>query len=211
MGWPRQRRSWVRHRQRAERKSLALLHGGRSGSRRHRHDGVACFRLRRMPLKPRNPERNSPARFTQAAGCKLALDDSPGGRVVIAGRKKGRVFRKGCGVSGRLYRHHCALKTMATSKNSSSPRFATIDGNEAAAYVAYRTNEVMAIYPITPSSPIAEWCDQWASEGKQNLWGTIPGHRRNAKRRRRRPAPSMARSKPAPSAPRSPLPRGFCS
>ena len=32
----------------------------------------------------------------------------------------------------------------------------------------------MAIYPITPSSPIAEWCDQWASEGKKNLWGTIP-------------------------------------
>ncbi len=52
--------------------------------------------------------------------------------------------------------------------------FKTIDGNEAAAYVAYRLNEVMAIYPITPSSPIAEWCDQWTSEGKRNLWGTIP-------------------------------------
>src|SRR5438045_1816777 len=50
----------------------------------------------------------------------------------------------------------------------------TLDGNEAAAYIAYRLNEVMAIYPITPSSPIAEWCDQWASEGKRNLWGTIP-------------------------------------
>jgi pyruvate-ferredoxin/flavodoxin oxidoreductase len=48
--------------------------------------------------------------------------------------------------------------------------FKTIDGNEAAAYVAYRLNEVMAIYPITPSSPIAEWCDQWASEGQRNLW-----------------------------------------
>jgi len=56
-----------------------------------------------------------------------------------------------------------------------TPVFKTIDGNEAAAYVAYRLNEVMAIYPITPSSPIAEWCDQWASEGKKNLWGTIPG------------------------------------
>jgi pyruvate-ferredoxin/flavodoxin oxidoreductase len=56
-----------------------------------------------------------------------------------------------------------------------SPVFKTIDGNEAAAYVAYRLNEAMAIYPITPSSPIAEWCDQWASEGKKNLWGTIPG------------------------------------
>src|SRR4029078_1968908 len=52
--------------------------------------------------------------------------------------------------------------------------FKTVDGNEAAAYVAYRLNEVMAIYPITPSSPIAEWCDQWVSEGKPNLWGTIP-------------------------------------
>ncbi len=52
--------------------------------------------------------------------------------------------------------------------------FKTLDGNEAAAYVAFQVNEIMAIYPITPSSPIAEWCDQWASEGKRNLWGTIP-------------------------------------
>jgi pyruvate-ferredoxin/flavodoxin oxidoreductase len=50
----------------------------------------------------------------------------------------------------------------------------TLDGNEAVANVAYRLNEVMAIYPITPSSPIAEWCDQWASEGQRNIWGTIP-------------------------------------
>jgi len=53
-------------------------------------------------------------------------------------------------------------------------KFKTIDGCEAAAYVAYRVNETMAIYPITPSSPIAEWCDQWASEGKKNLWNTTP-------------------------------------
>jgi pyruvate-ferredoxin/flavodoxin oxidoreductase len=50
----------------------------------------------------------------------------------------------------------------------------TLDGNEAVAHVAYRLNEVMAIYPITPSSPMAEFCDQWASENKKNLWGTIP-------------------------------------
>ncbi|MDD2706812.1 MAG: pyruvate:ferredoxin (flavodoxin) oxidoreductase [Verrucomicrobiae bacterium] len=50
----------------------------------------------------------------------------------------------------------------------------TIDGNEAVAYVAYRCNEVAAIYPITPSSNMGEWCDQWASEGIPNLWGTIP-------------------------------------
>jgi len=50
----------------------------------------------------------------------------------------------------------------------------TVDGNEAVANVAYRLNEVMAIYPITPSSPMAEFCDQWAAEGRGNLWGTIP-------------------------------------
>ena len=50
----------------------------------------------------------------------------------------------------------------------------TIDGNEAAAYVAHKTNEVIAIYPITPSSNMGEWSDQWSSEGKPNIWGTVP-------------------------------------
>ncbi len=50
----------------------------------------------------------------------------------------------------------------------------TIDGNEAAAYVAYNLNEVCAIYPITPSSNMGELCDQWASEKKPNIWGVIP-------------------------------------
>ncbi len=50
----------------------------------------------------------------------------------------------------------------------------TIDGNEAAAYVAHKVNEVIAIYPITPSSPMGEWSDQWSSERKPNIWGTIP-------------------------------------
>ena len=53
-------------------------------------------------------------------------------------------------------------------------QIATIDGNEAAAYVAYRVNEVCAIYPITPSSTMGELADQWANEGKTNLWGDIP-------------------------------------
>lgn len=52
--------------------------------------------------------------------------------------------------------------------------FTTIDGNEAVAYVAYRLNEVVAIYPITPSSAMGEWADAWAAEGKPNLWGTVP-------------------------------------
>ena len=50
----------------------------------------------------------------------------------------------------------------------------TWDGNEAAAYVAHSVSEVIAIYPITPSSPMGEWADQWSSEGKKNIWGTIP-------------------------------------
>jgi len=49
-----------------------------------------------------------------------------------------------------------------------------VDGNEAVARVAYKTNEVIAIYPITPSSPMGEWSDEWASKKKPNLWGTVP-------------------------------------
>jgi pyruvate-ferredoxin/flavodoxin oxidoreductase len=55
-----------------------------------------------------------------------------------------------------------------------SRRMVTIDGNEAAAYVAHKTNEVCAIYPITPSSNMGEWADQWSSENKANIWGTVP-------------------------------------
>jgi pyruvate-ferredoxin/flavodoxin oxidoreductase len=51
---------------------------------------------------------------------------------------------------------------------------ATVDGNEAVAQVAYRLNEAIAIYPITPSSPMGEWADAWVTEGKPNIWGTIP-------------------------------------
>ncbi len=50
----------------------------------------------------------------------------------------------------------------------------TIDGNEAAAYVAHKTNEVIAIYPITPSSPMGEFSDEWTAKGKKNIWGTVP-------------------------------------
>ena len=52
--------------------------------------------------------------------------------------------------------------------------YATIDGNEAVAKIVYQLNEVIAIYPITPSSPMAEWSDTWMSEGKPNSWGTVP-------------------------------------
>src|SRR5450755_3576857 len=50
----------------------------------------------------------------------------------------------------------------------------TVDGNEAAVSVAYRCNEVCCIYPITPSSPMAEQADEWSSRGQPNVWGTVP-------------------------------------
>src|SRR5271165_4758610 len=53
-------------------------------------------------------------------------------------------------------------------------KMSIVDGNEAAAAVAYRINEVIAIYPITPSSNMGEWSDQWSSEKKPNIWGAIP-------------------------------------
>ncbi len=58
--------------------------------------------------------------------------------------------------------------------SDSSELIATIDGNEAAAYVAHKLNEVIAIYPITPSSPMGEWSDEWSAQNRPNLWGTIP-------------------------------------
>lgn len=56
----------------------------------------------------------------------------------------------------------------------SSRKQITIDGNEAAAYVAFATSEVIAIYPITPSSPMGEWTDEWSSASKKNIWDTVP-------------------------------------
>lgn len=53
-------------------------------------------------------------------------------------------------------------------------KMVTIDGNEAAAYVAHKTNEVIAIYPITPSSSMGELADEFSAKGQKNIWGTIP-------------------------------------
>ena len=85
-------------------------------------------------------------------------------------------------------------------------RMVTIDGNEAAARVAHKVNEVIAIYPITPSSTMGEWADQWSAAGRRNIWGTVPLVVRDAERGRGgrrgpRRAAEPARS-PRPSPPR---------
>ncbi len=61
-----------------------------------------------------------------------------------------------------------------TGDESRSRVMRTVDGNEAAASVAFRTNEVISIYPITPASPMGELADAWANAGRTNVWGTVP-------------------------------------
>ena len=53
-------------------------------------------------------------------------------------------------------------------------RFVTVEGNEAAAFVAHQANEVIAIYPITPASPMGELADAWSAAGRRNIFGTVP-------------------------------------
>jgi pyruvate-ferredoxin/flavodoxin oxidoreductase len=62
----------------------------------------------------------------------------------------------------------------STGRTSAHRTRATLDGNEAAASVAYRLSEVCCIYPITPSSPMAELADEWSSRDRANVWGTVP-------------------------------------
>ncbi len=71
-----------------------------------------------------------------------------------------------------------------------------MDGNEAAAYIAHKTNEVCAIYPITPSSNMGEWADAWSALGKKNIWGTVPSVT-ELQSEGGASAPSTARCRPA--------------
>ena len=63
---------------------------------------------------------------------------------------------------------------MALVGHMTTRRSITVDGNEAAASVAHRVSDVIAIYPITPSSTMGELSDEWSSHGQRNLWGNVP-------------------------------------
>src|SRR5262250_991716 len=63
---------------------------------------------------------------------------------------------------------------MAHAETLADKTYVTLDGNEATAQVAFALSDVVAIYPITPSSAMGEWADQWSAEGRANLWGTVP-------------------------------------
>ena len=88
-------------------------------------------------------------------------------------------------------------------------RHVTIDGNEAAASVAHRLSEVIAIYPITPSSAMGELSDEWSAAGRTNLWGAVPSVTEMQSEGGAAGA-VHARSRPGPSRRRSPRRRGSC-
>ncbi len=67
-----------------------------------------------------------------------------------------------------------AIKPVEPTKSFPATTWVTIDGNEAAARIAYKVSEVIAIYPITPSSAMGELCDEWAAHKDANLWGLVP-------------------------------------
>jgi pyruvate-ferredoxin/flavodoxin oxidoreductase len=62
----------------------------------------------------------------------------------------------------------------SNGENMMEREYTTVDGNEAAAYVAYKTNEIIAIYPITPASTMGELADAWSAHEEKNLWGSVP-------------------------------------
>ena len=89
-------------------------------------------------------------------------------------------------------------------------KHATLDGNEAVAAVAYQLSEVVAIYPITPSSPMGEWADQWAAEGEAEPVGQRAARGRDAERGRGGRRPSTAPCRPGRFRRRSPRRRACC-
>src|SRR5204862_6858315 len=73
----------------------------------------------------------------------------------------------------RVFGQHAAC-SVGRRRDSMSARWTTVDGNEACAAIAYQLSVVIAIYPITPSSGMAESADAWSAAGRPNLWGAVP-------------------------------------
>ena len=79
------------------------------------------------------------------------------------------------GAQGRHTANHTSKSFLTIGDNPwKHRRFVTVDGNEATANIAHLCNEVMAIYPITPSSGLGELPDAWAAAGRKNIFGTVP-------------------------------------
>src|SRR5262249_46497146 len=115
-------------------------------------------RPRRRPVRPAGRARRGLARPT-GRGSGPRVHDHPHDH--LRQRSGRRAPQGGAAVPGP------AVVTRAASS-------ACVDGNEAAARVAYALSEVVAIYPITPASPMGEWADDWSAAGRPNLWGLVP-------------------------------------
>jgi pyruvate-ferredoxin/flavodoxin oxidoreductase len=86
-------------------------------------------------------------------------------------------FSVNSAIAGGLMERKNERRTLQVSSqpmNASGKGWKTLDANEAVARIAYALDEVIAVYPITPASPMGEWADEWAAAGRKNLWGTIP-------------------------------------
>lgn len=93
---------------------------------------------------------------------------------------------------------------------SKEKKFLTCDGNQAAAHISYMFSEVAAIYPITPSSTMAEYVDEWAAAGRKNIFGE-PFSCRRCSRKAAQPVPFTVLFRPVRSLPPTLLRRAFCS
>ena len=146
---------------------VAALRSCAGTHRRPRRDCADC-QLRRNARQRRTRGRAAvPSAGTVQVGA--ARPRLSAWRLPAAFRRAGRTNLRGISRSGTE-----SLLRDVRSGQMTSRRRMTVDGNEAAASVAYRASETIAIYPITPSSPMAEVCDEWASRGRKNLWNVIP-------------------------------------
>src|SRR4051794_36650292 len=88
-------------------------------------------------------------------------------------RTGGAARKPGCPTAASQ-EHVEASRMDQRDESRNACRYECMDGNEAAAAVAYPLSEVIAIYPITPASPMAEHCDDWSAAGRRNLWDVVP-------------------------------------
>src|SRR5690606_31725188 len=96
-------------------------------------------------------------------------------RVVLPARGAGAApGRPRCAAPARAPSSFAPTTREKDCHVTKTPHDRTLDANEAVANVAYRLSEVIAIYPITPASPMGEHADAWSADGRDNLWGAVP-------------------------------------
>src|SRR5215207_1433284 len=103
-----------------------------------------------------------------------SVRDTATGSTTTAARAAARASSSARCIRSRCSRSRADARDDRRRRAGIQAMRVTVDGNEAAASVAYRCNELCSIYPITPSSPMAELADEWSSQRRPNVWGTVP-------------------------------------